>query len=277
MVAGFGVLLLLLLYFFGQTLPPHKNAEQTPEKQGVKSIGINDILGASKSKLNPGQLAYVNRLENSVVRGDVKNQQLKAYRQLASFWKDSVSEGFLPFAYYEGEVSKLENSEKSLTFAAQLFLENLRGQEDAALKTWMANEAKDLFKQALQINPGNDSSKVGLGACYIFGSSASNPAEVMQGIQQVLEVARRDSSNMYAQFMLGLGGLVSGQLDKAVDRLTTVVKHEPNNIEALLTLAQVNEEKGNKAEAVKWYEASKKLITNPSVIKEIDTRIKLLQ
>ena len=80
------------------------------------------------------QLSYVNRLENAVVRGDVKNQQLKAYEQLASFWKDSVKDSFLPAAYYMAEAAKLENSEKKLTFAAQLFLNNLRGQDNPALE-----------------------------------------------------------------------------------------------------------------------------------------------
>ncbi|MBS1916306.1 MAG: tetratricopeptide repeat protein [Bacteroidetes bacterium] len=276
-VASSGVVLLLVLYFFGQTVPPKKKASEISGDQPVKLIDANDILQASKSSLTPSQLSYVNRLENSVVRGDVKNQQLNAYHQLATFWKDSVKEGFLPFAYYTAEAAKLENSEKSLTFAAQLFLENLRGQDNAALKSWMATEAKGLFEQALELNPNNDSSKVGLGASYIFGSSAGNPQEVMQGIQKILEVARRDSANMYAQFMLGLGGMVSGQLDKAVERLTKVVEHQPGNIEAVLTLAQVNEQKGNKAEAIKWYEAAKKLIMNPEVITEIDKRIKLLQ
>jgi tetratricopeptide (TPR) repeat protein len=276
-VASFGLIILLVLFFFGQTVPPQKKSSETSTAASAKTITAQDILQASKSKLSPSQLSYVNRLENSVVRGDVKNQQIKSYDQLAIFWKDSVREGFLPYIYYTGESAKLENSEKNLTFAAQLFLENLRGQDDAGLKSWMANEAKGLFEKALQINPSNDSSKVGLGACYIFGSTASNPQEVMQGIQRILEVARRDTSNMYAEFMLGLGGLQSGQLDKAVERLTKVVKHQPNNIEAILTLAQVNEQKGDKAEAVKWYQASKKLIVDPNIITEIDKRIKLLQ
>jgi len=276
-VASFGIALLLVLYFFGQTVPPKSKASEISGNQPAKLIDAHDILQASKSNLSPSQLSYVNRLENSVVRGDVKNQQLNAYHQLATFWKDSVKEGFLPFAYYTAEAAKLEKSEKSLTFAAQLFLENLREQDNAGLKSWMATEAKGLFEQALEVNPNNDSSKVGLGACYIFGSSAGNPQEVMQGIQRILEVARRDSSNMYAQFMLGLGGVVSGQLDKATERLTKVVEHQPGNIEAVLTLAQISEQKGNKAEAIKWYEAAKKLIVNPEVISEIDKRIKLLQ
>jgi tetratricopeptide (TPR) repeat protein len=283
LVAGFGVILLLVLYFFGQTVPPRPKPEGPAEgSQGasvVKSIGLQEILQASKSRLTPSQLSYVNRLEHSVVRGDVKSQQLNAYRQLAGFWKDSVGDGYLLFAYYTGEAAKLENSEKNLTFAAQLFLQSLRAQDNAALRSWMATDAKELFEKALELDPGNDSTKVGLGASYIFGSSAENPTEVMQGIQRILEVARRDSSNMYAQLMLGWGGLESGQFDKAIERLTTVVRHQPANIEALLLLAEVNQQRGDKAEAIRWYEAAKKQLgsQDTDMMREIDRRIQSLR
>jgi cytochrome c-type biogenesis protein CcmH/NrfG len=190
-----------------------------------------------------------------------------------------VQDGYLLYAYYSGEAAKLENSEKSLTFAAQLFLQGLRGQDDPALKSWMATGAKQLFEKALELNPNNDSTKVGLGASYIFGSSAGSPMEVMQGIQRILEVARRDSTNMYAQLMLAWGGLESRQFDKAIERLTTVVRHQPANIEATLLLAEVHQQKGDKTEAVHWYEAAKKLIgtQDPGMVKEIDQRVKALQ
>ena len=183
-------------------------------------------------------------LQQSVVRGDVEAQQLNADRQLAAFLERFGEEGFLLYAYYTGEAAKLENSEKSLTFAAQLFLQSVQGQDNPGLKSWMATDAKELFEKALELNPANDSTKVGLGASYIFGSAAGNPTEVMQGIQRILEVARRDSTNMYAQFMLGLGGIESGQFDKAIERLTTVVRHQPANIEAMLLLAEVQSAKG---------------------------------
>jgi len=92
-----------------------------------------------------------------------------------------------------------------------------------------------------------------------------------------LEVSRRDSTNMYAQLMLGIGGMVSGQLDKAIERLLKVVENQPHNLEAILTLAEAYERKGNKAEAVKWYTAAKTQIANPAVVKEIDQRIELLK
>ena len=281
LLTGAGVLLLLALYFFGRTVPPQKHLEvPVAGSQGIpvtKSIGLQDILQVAQSRLTPSQLSYVTRLQNSVVRGDVKVQQINAYHSLAAFWKDSAAEGFLPYAYYTGEAAKLENSEKSLTFAAQLFLQSLRGQDNPALKSWMATNAKELFEKALELNPGNDSSKVGLGASYIFGSSADNPTEVMQGIQRILEVARRDSANMYAQFMLGLGGIESGQFDKAIERLTTVVRHQPANIEAILLLAEVHQQKGDKEDAIKWYELAKKLVGNKDMIKEIDQRIQSLR
>ena len=275
LVSG-SAILFLLIFFFGKTVPPRKAAETPAAATAQATITYDDIIANATKKLPASQQAYVTSLRSAVVRGDVKDQQVKVYRQLADFWKDSVRL-FEPFAYYLGEAAKLENSEKSLTFAARLFLDNLRGAEDPALKTLLANSAKSLFEKALAINPDNDSTKVGLGSCYIFGSSASNPQEVMQGIQQILQVVRKDSNNMYAQMMLGIGGVVSGQTDKAIERLLKVVQHEPKNLEAVLTLADAYERKGDNANAVKWYEEAKKLIVAPQVLKELDERIKQLK
>jgi len=281
LVAGTGVFLLLVLYFFGNTIPPRKKpdgaAGGAAGPGAVKAIGLQDILSELQAHLTPAQLSYVSRLQHSVVRGDVVAQQLNADRKLARFWKDSVSDGFLLYAYYTGEAAKLENTEKNLTFAAREFLAGLQGEEDARVKGWMATESKVLFEKALALNPGNDSTKVGLGASYIFGAAAGDPTEVMQGIQQILEVARRDSTNMYAQFMLGVGGIESGQYDRAIERLTTVVRHQPSNVEALLLLAEACQQKGDRESAVRYYQSAKKLIGNPEMVKAIDQQIKTLQ
>jgi len=277
-LVGSGLVLLLLIYFFGNTTPPVKQQAATEggAPASPKRIDAAVIIAAAKQKLSVPRQAYVTRLESAVVRGDVKDQQIKVYRQLAGFWRDSVH-FFEPYAYYTGAAAKLENSEKSLTFAARQFLNELKGTNQPAVKQWMADESKDLFERALAINPGNDSSKIGLGSCYIFGSTAGNPQEVMMGIQKILEVARKDSTNMYAQLMLGIGGVVSGQLDKATDRLKKVVDKEPGNLEAIFMLAEAYERKGDNASAVRWYEAGKKYISSPQLTEEIDNKIKTLQ
>jgi tetratricopeptide (TPR) repeat protein len=271
-LVGSGVGLLCLIYFFGNTIPPKKSPGTVATATGTKEISFNTILEASRQQLSPAQQAAVAQLETAVVRGDVKEQQIKVYKQLASFWKDSAHL-LLPYAYYSAQAAKLENSQKSLTFAAQFYLEGIRRQENPELQRWMATEAKELFQSALKLDPNNDSLKVGLGSSILFGNLGEGP---MEGIRMIREVAEKDPENMYAQFMLGLGGMISGQYDKATDRLLKVVQHQPDNVEAILMLADAYEQQKDKANAVKWYQEGKKHIQNADLVKEIDERIKLL-
>jgi len=90
-------------------------------------------------------------------------------------------------------------------------------------------------------------------------------------------VARRDSLNMYAQLMLGLGGIESGQYDKAIQRLIKVVHFDPANIEAVLSLGEAYERTGDIATAKIWYAKATKLTTNPELIEAINERIKSLK
>ena len=94
---------------------------------------------------------------------------------------------------------------------------------------------------------------------------------------KIREVAERDSTFMYAQFMLGYGGMMTGQFDKAAERFLKVVKAEPGNMEAVFLLAEAYERSGNKKEAVKWYSSGKKSVTNPELLKAIEEKIKSLQ
>lgn len=269
-----GFLLLILLFFFGNTIPPKKPApvaENTPHIE--KKLDPEKLLTHAKEKLTPQQLEKVTSLENSVKRGDVKNQQLNVYKQLASFWRDSIRL-FEPYAFYTAEAAKLENSEKTLTFAAHLFLNSLKTESDPAMQNWLATNAKDLFQQALKVNPSNDSSKIGLGACYIFGNISDNP---MEGIAAIREVVQRDPGNMFGQMILGLGGIKSGQFDRAIERFKIVADKQPENLEAILNLAEAYDQKGDKANAIKWYTIVKEKVSNPEAQKELDTRIKALQ
>ena len=270
LLAG-ATLLFCVVYFFGKTTPPKKNtaAAGSPDS----TYNIQKVLEASRSQLTVDQRSRLAQLENSVVRGNVREQKAEVFKQIASFYRDTAHL-LVPFAYYTGEAAKLENSEKSLTFAARFFLENARKQDDEGLKKWMANESKELFEKALVLDPGDDSLKVGLGSCYIFGNIADNP---MQGIMMIREVAERDPSNMYAQYMLGVGGMMSGQLDRAIDRLSLVASKQPENVEVKLMLAEAYEKKGDKKNAVKWYESVRSYIGNPEILQELDKRIQTLK
>lgn len=273
-LAGSGIILVILLFTFGRTV--HKK-NVTQSFSATKTFNIIGFIDSSRQKLTPSQAIYISKLENGISRGDVASQQIVSYTSLANFWKDSIS-AFEPYAFYIIEAAKLDNSEKTLTFAAQLILENLRHEQDEAKLNWETSEAIGLFERALKLNPDNDDLKIGIGSAYVYGKGRSGNAEAtMKGIQQLLSVVRKDSNNMKAQLVLGVGGLISGQYDKALERFKNIVLHEPNNLEAIAYLADTYAAKGDKKEAVKWYTISKQLANNPHYSKEVDDRIKQLR
>ncbi|MEI6265446.1 MAG: hypothetical protein WCP74_10075 [Sphingobacteriia bacterium] len=267
------LVLLFGLYFGGRTVPVKStttHSENDGHDHAAEKIDFKkDILAQAKQKLTPEQSQRITALENSVIRGDVNDQQIHVYHQLARFWKDSAKL-FEPYAYYTAEASKLENSEKSLTFAARLFLDRLMATSEPAMQTWLASNAKVLLENALKINPANDSSKIGLGACYIFGNISSNP---MEGILPVREVVQRNPGNVYGQMVLGLGGKKSGQYDKAIERFLAVLKAEPTNVEAVFHIAESYDLKGDKANAIVYYEKAKQMVNIPQAKEELNKRI----
>jgi cytochrome c-type biogenesis protein CcmH/NrfG len=126
----------------------------------------------------------------------------------------------------------------------------------------------------LRINDKNDSTIVGLGACYIFGNIADNP---MEGILKVRQVVEKDSTNIYAQMVLGQGSLMSGQYDRAIDRFEKVLALQPVNLEAILLMAEVFERKEDKANAIKWYSKALPLALNPAMSSALEKRINELK
>ena len=275
-IALSGLALVVLLFLFGSTVAPKSQAE-APVTKEVKQFDIASFIAEEKKHLSASQQLALSKLENSVTRGDVSNQLITANTQLANFWKDSAR-SFEPYVYYLSEAAKLDKSEKNLTFAAQLMLASLRNESDLAKRGWKAEQAIELFDKAIVLNPSNESLKVGKGSCYVFGKGMAGDAqETMKGIQELLQVVRKDSSNMEAQLVLGIGGVISTQYDKAVDRLNIVVSNQPDNAEAISWLADAYAGKGDKQNALKWYQISKRLVNNPHYSKEVDERIKQLK
>jgi tetratricopeptide (TPR) repeat protein len=272
-----GLALTAILFFFGRTTEPKKIMAAPKMTQNVQSFNIQSFIDSSKIRLTPEQALYVSKLENGISRGDVPAQQIKAFTSLANFWKDSLK-SFEPYAQYIYEAAKLDNSEKNLTFAAQLFLDALRGEHDEAKLNWETITAIELFEKAIQLNPENQDLKIGLGSCYIFGTGRNgDPQQTMKGIQELLSVVKKDSSNMKAQFVLGVGGFVSGQYDKSIERFTKVIAAQPENLEAIAFLADTYAAKGDNENAVKWYTITKRIANNPEYSKEVDERIKMLK
>lgn len=135
-------------------------------------------------------------------------------------------------------------------------------------------QAKDLFERSLKINPDDDSASVGLGACYLFGGISSAP---MEGLAKIKKVLDKDSTNVYALMTIARGSLISGQYDKAIDRLKAVNRIQPENIEAIIVLADTYERINDKKNALEWYQKSLKFINRQDIKTEVEKRIEDLK
>ena len=237
-------------------------------------ISTQTILDGAKTALTSSQKISLLSIENQLNTAKAPADRAAIYRQLSKFWADSAQR-IEPYLYYTYSAALLENSEKSLTFAAQLLVDNLATQEaPPAIQNWIAANAKVLLEKALVINPNNDSTKINLGACYLFGNISDNP---MQGILKVKEVVDKNPQNIYGNMILGLGGKKSGQYPKAIERFLNILKLEPNNIEAMVNLAECYELSDQKFLAIEWYTKMKGMLNNPEAKDAIDKRITALK
>ncbi len=268
-----GLLLFSVLYFFTPrfTAKEANVSNQTAENQVVTT---ESILNTAKLSLSESQKIALLSIENQLTKASNAKDSLKSFKALSRFWADSAQK-LAPYLYFTYSAALLENTEKSLTFAAQLLVDNLLTPDaPPAIQPWIAGNAKVLLEKALVINPKNDSAKINLGACYLFGNLSDNP---MQGITKIKEVVDIDSTNAYGQLILALGGKKSGQYDKAIERFLTVIKIQPNHIEAMIHLAECYELTDQKALAIEWYTKVSNSVNIPEAKEAISKRIQELK
>ncbi|HRO41987.1 MAG TPA: tetratricopeptide repeat protein [Flavipsychrobacter sp.] len=265
------VALIAILYFGGNIVPPKKEGANTPVASGntphsVAPASFDSILSVARQQLPAHAAEEIKTIETQLAAIRDSSRMAVVFDTLAKVWQRH-KQGPVA-AYYYLLAAKLDNSEKKLTFAAQLFLDLARKANSESAQAWSGQMAIDGFNRVLSINPGNDTAKVLLAECYI------GTGQTMDGVMMLREVTEKDPNNVPANLILGQQGIVSGQLDKAMARFETVLKQEPRNIEALLGLAEAYKNDGDKEKAINLLEQSKQVMNNPEFSKDIDAYIK---
>jgi len=268
-----GLILFSILYIFVPRTNK-KDLASTSEVAVNQGVSSKSLIDGAKTSLTADQKIALLSIENQLNTNSKTADSLKTYKALAQFWAKEAQR-IEPYLYYTYSAALLENTEKSLTFAAQQLVDNFTNPDaPPALQNWMASNAKVLLEKALVINPINDSAKINLGACYLFGNISDNP---MQGILKVKEVVDKNPHNDYGQLILALGGKKSGQFEKAIERFLIVLNDQPNNIEAMVNLAECYELTNQKAIAIQWYTKVKDLVNIPEAKMAVSKRIQELK
>ncbi|MBK8145615.1 MAG: tetratricopeptide repeat protein [Bacteroidetes bacterium] len=268
------LLLLLGIYFFadfkgnkaGKTQQAGGHAETGDAMNPNAEVVALDFEEYSKQQISKLPTSQKSRITDLTEKANQVNTPI-ANKDVAEFWEREKD--LVMAAYYYKRAAFLENTEKSVTFAGNLYQAVLQKTEEPGTRKWLALEAIACFNKALTINPNNTDTKIALATCYTEGTG-----ETMKGVTLLREVTKTDSNNISANIILGKLAIQSGQFDKAKKRLELVLSIKPDNTEAMYFLAEAYKGSGNKEKAISLFEQCKTLVNNPDFTKEIDNYIK---
>lgn len=259
----------MLLIFGRRTNDTHDHSEtdnsgmqaQMPSNN-VEPASFDELYIKAKKTLDSDK----SEKEAQLTQKAIDENTPVAYKDIAELWE---VEDLNIAAYYYKKAALLENTEKSITFAGNLFLLQMGNTTEPEIKEWQANEAIECFTKVSEKNPQNLDTKIALANCYIEGTG-----EIMKGVGALKEVTAIDSLNARANLLLGKLSVQSGQYAKAIKRLNIVLSQDSKNTEALYFLAETYKNMGNKEKAIELFEQCKEIVNNPDFSAEIDNYIR---
>jgi len=251
-----GAALVILLYFFGKSTAPDKGKSVADTEKSISApqptLSFEEYEASRKAALNP---SFASLLDNA-----------KSDTALARIWYQFNSPALS--AWYIFRHAETLNDAALLEEAGDLLIAAAKSPTDTAVSINCFNFALRSYEGARKLAPGDADLMIKLAETYVDGSS--NP---MQGIAMLRSLGDSLPEYLPAQVALGRFAVVSGQYQKAKERLDKVMKKEPGNTEAMYFLAFAEEGLGNKDKAIALMEQCKMLVKNPEFDKEINEYI----
>ncbi len=270
LVMLFSVLLTAILYFGNFTQKKDKSAEAPhatlPEGISFEAYAEQQLKLIKDASVKD-QILKVNRQYADATVDTVKSQQAHL---LAELWKSAGNNNLE--AYYHYLSASADKDAAALAVSGEKLISLYRSSQDTLIKNNLITFALRSLEAASALNPDNLELKVKLGSAYVEGSP-----EPMKGITLLREVVEKDPENISALIMLGRFAILSGQYDKAKERLDQVLVLDPNNAEAIYFMAITQEGLGNNEKAIELLEACKKIVANPDFDAEINGYIEQLR
>jgi predicted Zn-dependent protease len=265
-IAGCGILC-ASVYLFADT-KKHKTAPTTDagghnamqQQQAQESLNIEQYIKEVNSKVS----------DNTTKEKIEKLSSSYSYKELLAEYQKLDKP--LAVAYYTVKLAQKENTLQDYVQAGDYNSMLMQTAPDEKARKFLSDNAINCYQKAVNLDSTKTENRIRLAGAYM--ESGGPP---MQGVSILLDIVRKDSTNVDALLMLGRFGIISGQFDKAIARLEKILYLRPQNSEALLLLAEAYNGKGDKNKAVELLERCKKTVSNPEAKKEIENYIQRIK
>lgn len=231
-----------------------KEAEKT-RILAIESTDINILLAEAKKTLKVEEANTILVLEQQLALADVDSLKSKALKELSGGWYRLGK--YALAGYFAQQVAELEDTEGAWSIAGTSYAICVQKVSDDKTKQFCTNRAADAFENATSINPTNLQHQVNLSLVYLENPPKQNP---MQGVQILLDLNKKHPQDVLVLLTLARQGIRTGQYEKAVERLSSILAIEPSNVDANCLLAQVYEQLNRPQEAQPYINRCKSLI-----------------
>ncbi len=128
--------------------------------------------------------------------------------------------------------------------------------------------ARYCFEEAEKLQPGDLDAKIGLATVLVSGTNAP-----MEGIMMLREIDSSHPDNIKVNLELGRFSVMSGQLDKALERFDSVLQKDSLNLQARYMKAQTYLGLTDTAAAVLELEKLKSMTTDSMIVNQVRSEI----
>ena len=256
------ITLILLLFFYGRNTPL-KELSISDNLTIIDGFDIDAYAEEAKQKLMLKPKDSLSLLQSLISKRKPDSLNIIYLQQIAGIWENNSN--FALASDFYRRIATVDSVANRWEFAGDKLFEAYKINTDTLLRNYLLNNAVDAFTTVTLLDTSLIEPKVKLAILHV-----DELQNTMTGVTMLLDVVKKQPKHVIANLTLGRLSLVSGQFDKAKQRLNTVLGVEPENTEALLFLAGVYEQTNETKKAIEYYNKCKALIKNPTIKQNID-------
>ncbi len=260
------------IYYFGDFKGPEKTEPVVTAEEATGNFDFGLYKETVFAGLEAAERQKIEKLEKELAGATADSQKLVLLNDLIMVYEQQNAQ--VVASVYSEEQARIIGTSAAWEKTGDNYVSVLYAmtQLPPDVTGFVVKSAQSSYQQAIALDEGNANARISLATTYLeTPDDGTNPA--MQGVKLLLDVVREDSANVRAQLILGRYGIISGQFDKAVQRLETVVSLDPQNTEALFFLGEAYNGLGNKAKAIENFEKCKRMVNDPEFSAQLDAYI----